>query len=189
MLTQSPACRRTSDCSSSEGGGSAFSSVASITTVSSLVRVLNSRGGLPRWSAMLYAEDFSSNTVQGACPEYHGIGKVYEVTKQQKVPDPSLTIRERAIAAWPTAWYAQQLRDVLVSLGYDVNVPWRDLPQKDRDWILFTDERPNVPLFSRVTLAEAREAMDAGAPPAIREPILAPVVVCSTLLRTSRVHR
>ena len=30
------------------------------------------------------------------------------------VPDDSLTIRERAVAAWPTAWHGQNLRDILV---------------------------------------------------------------------------
>ena len=55
----------------------------------------------------------------------------------------SLTIRERAIAAWPPAWHGQNLRDILVTLGYDVDTPWRELPKKDRDWILFTDEQPD----------------------------------------------
>ena len=27
-------------------------------------------------------------------------------------------------------------------LGHDVDRPWRELPKKDRDWILFTDEQP-----------------------------------------------
>jgi excinuclease ABC subunit A len=39
------------------------------------------------------------------------------------VPDDSLTIRERAIAAWPPAWHGQNLRDILVTLGYDVDTP------------------------------------------------------------------
>ena len=30
------------------------------------------------------------------------------------VPDDSLTIRERAVAAWPTAWQGQNLRDILI---------------------------------------------------------------------------
>ena len=38
------------------------------------------------------------------------------------------------------------LRDILVTLGYDVDKPWRALPKKDRDWILFTDEQPTVPV-------------------------------------------
>ena len=114
---------------------------------------------------MLYAEDFSANTVQGACSECHGIGRVYEVNEQQMVPDPSLTIRERAIASWPTAWHGHQLRDVLVALGYDVDVPWRDLPKKDRDWILYTDETPFVPVHSRLTLSESKAAIEAGVEP------------------------
>ena len=64
------------------------------------------------------------------------------------VPDDSLTIRERAIAAWPPAWHGQNLRDILVTLGYDVDRPWRELPKKDRDWILFTDEQPTVPVYA-----------------------------------------
>ena len=39
-----------------------------------------------------------------ACPECHGLGRVFEVSEQTLVPDPSLTNRERAVAAWPTAW-------------------------------------------------------------------------------------
>ncbi|WP_188757054.1 excinuclease ABC subunit UvrA, partial [Microbacterium lacticum] len=111
------------------------------------------------------AEDFSANTVEGACPECHGIGRVYTVNEQQMVPDPSLTIRERAIASWPTAWHGHQLRDVLVALGYDVDVPWRDLPKKDRDWILYTDETPFVPVHSRLTLSESKAAIKAGVEP------------------------
>lgn len=128
--------------------------------------MLYSRAGdYPDGQPMLYAEDFSANTVQGACSECHGIGRVYAVNEQQMVPDPSLTIRERAIASWPTAWHGHQLRDVLVALGYDVDVPWRDLPKKDRDWILYTDETPFVPVHSRLTLAESKAAIDAGVEP------------------------
>jgi excinuclease ABC subunit A len=39
------------------------------------------------------------------------------------------------------------LRDMLISLGYDVDRPWRELPKKDRNWILFTDEQPVVPVY------------------------------------------
>lgn len=148
------------------GGRNSRSTVGSITTLSSLVRMLYSRAGdYPDGQPMLYAEDFSANTVEGACPECHGIGRVYEVTEAKMVPDPSLTIRERAIASWPTAWHGHQLRDVLVALGYDVDVPWKDLPKADRDWILYTEETPYVPVHSRLTLAEARAAIEAGVEP------------------------
>ncbi len=138
----------------------ARSSVGSVTTLSSLVRMLYSRAGeYPRNQPMLYAEDFSPNTVKGACPTCHGLGRVYDATEKTMVPDPSLTIRGRAIAAWPPAWHGQNLRDILVSLGYDIDTPWRDLPKKDRDWILFTDEQPTVPVYPGFTPRETRAAI------------------------------
>ena len=75
------------------------------------------------------------------------------------VPDDSLTIRERAVAAWPSAWQGQNLRDILVTLGHDVDRPWRELPKKTRDWILFTDEQPTVPVYAGYTPAEVRRAL------------------------------
>ncbi|MBS0418518.1 MAG: excinuclease ABC subunit UvrA [Proteobacteria bacterium] len=142
------------------GGSSTRSSVGSVTTISNLLRMLYSRAGVyPPGQKMLYAEDFSPNTPQGACPRCHGIGRVYEVTEKSMVPDDSKTIRERAVAAWPPAWHGQNLRDILVTLGYDVDTPWRDLPKKDRDWILFTDEQPTVPVYAGFTPAETRRAL------------------------------
>ena len=142
------------------GSANARSSVGSVTTLSSLVRMLYSRvGEYPRNQPMLYAEDFSPNTVAGACPTCHGIGRVYDATEETMVPDDTLTIRERAIAAWPPAWHGQNLRDILVSLGYDVDTPWRDLPKKDRDWILFTDETPTVPVYAGLTPEQTRVAL------------------------------
>ncbi len=142
------------------GTPSARSSVGSVTTLSSLIRMLYSRAGsYPADQPMLYAEDFSPNTPQGACPACHGLGRVHEVTEATMVPDPSLTIRERAVAAWPMAWQGQNLRDILVTLGYDVDIPWRDLPKKQRDWILFTEETPTVPVYAGLTPAQTREAL------------------------------
>jgi excinuclease ABC subunit A len=142
------------------GTPSARSSVGSVTTLSSLIRMLYSRAGsYPDGQPMLYAEDFSPNTPQGACPECHGLGRVYEVDEASMVPDPSLTIRERAVASWPLAWQGQNQRDILVTLGYDVDIPWRDLPQQQRDWILFTEETPTVPVYAGMTPAQTRDAL------------------------------
>ncbi|MBC3785921.1 excinuclease ABC subunit UvrA [Spirosoma utsteinense] len=131
------------------GASTSRSSVGSVTTVSNLLRMLFSRAGdYPNGQSILYAESFSPNTPEGACPQCHGLGRVYEVTEQSMVPDDSLTIRERAIAAWPTAWHGQNLREILITLGYDIDIPWRDMSKKDRDWILFTEEQPVVPVYS-----------------------------------------
>ena len=142
------------------GTPSTRSSVGSVTTLSSLIRMLYSRAGsYPPGQPMLYAEDFSPNTPQGACAECHGLGRVYEVTEALMVPDPSLTIRQRAVASWPMAWQGQNLRDILVTLGYDVDKPWRELPKKQRDWILFTEETPTVPVYAGLTPQETKVAL------------------------------
>ena len=80
--------------------------------------------------SILEAESFSPNTPAGACPNCHGLGRVYEVTEKSMVPDDSLTIRERAIAAWPSAWQGQNLRDIVTTLGYDIDIPWKSCQRK-----------------------------------------------------------
>jgi excinuclease ABC subunit A len=142
------------------GSPTTRSSVGSVTTLSNLLRMLYSRAGdYPRGQQLLYAESFSPNTAEGACTKCHGLGRIYEVTEQSMVPDDSLTIRERAIAAWPTAWQGQNQRDILTTMGFDVDRAWRELPKKDREWILFTDEQPVVPVYAGYTLAEVRRAL------------------------------
>ena len=142
------------------GSPTTRSSVGSVTTLSNLLRMLYSRAGTyPRQQPHLDAESFSPNTPAGACPTCHGLGRIYDVTERSLVPDDSLTIRERAVAAWPPAWHGQNLRDMLVTLGYDIDRPWRELPRKDRDWILFTDEQPVVPVYPHYEAAEVRAAI------------------------------
>lgn len=122
------------------------SSVGTVTTLSNSLRMLFSRAGTYPDEApeRLDSDAFSPNTAAGACPECHGLGRVHRVTEESLVPDPSLSIRDGAIAAWPGAWQGKNLRDVLAALGYDIDKPWRDLPAADRDWILFTDDQPVV---------------------------------------------
>jgi len=128
------------------GAASSRSTVGTLTTLSNALRMLFSRAGTyPRGTTTrLEAEAFSPNTAAGACPACHGLGRVHTVTEQSLVPDPSLTIREGAIAAWPGAWQGKNLRDIVIALGIDVDVPWRKLPRAKRNWLLFTDEQPVV---------------------------------------------
>ena len=127
------------------GAPSSRSTVGTVTTLSNSLRMLFSRAGTyPSGAAPLDSDAFSPNTAAGACPECHGLGVAHTVSEASLVPDPSLSIRDGAIAAWPGAWQGKNLRDILSHLGYDVDTPWRKLPKKQRDWILFTDEQPVV---------------------------------------------
>ncbi|MFJ8630329.1 ATP-binding cassette domain-containing protein [Streptomyces sp. NPDC093568] len=121
------------------------SSVGTVTNLSNSLRMLYSRAGhYPPGAERLDSDSFSPNTAAGACPQCHGLGQVHRTTEELLVPDPALSIREGAIAAWPGAWQGKNLRDILDALGHDVDRPWRDLPAEQREWILFTDEQPVV---------------------------------------------
>ncbi|MGW7428080.1 ATP-binding cassette domain-containing protein [Streptomyces sp. NPDC054861] len=123
----------------------ARSAVGTVTTLSNSLRMLFSRAGsYPPGAARLDSDAFSPNTAVGACPECHGLGLIHRTGEELLVPDPGLSIREGAIAAWPGAWQGKNLRDVLDALGHDIDRPWRELPAEDREWILFTDEQPVV---------------------------------------------
>ena len=136
------------------GAGGARSSVGTLTTLSNAVRLLYSRAGdypdevrarhtdLP--GGRLDSDAFSPNTVEGMCPRCQGSGVLHEPTEASIVPDPSLSIADGAVAAWPGAWLGKNYRDILATLGVDIHAPWRDLPAATRDWILFTDEQPTV---------------------------------------------
>ncbi|MGW1995923.1 ATP-binding cassette domain-containing protein [Embleya sp. NPDC001921] len=121
------------------------STVGTLTTLSNSLRMLFSRAGdYPPGARRVDSDAFSPNTVAGACPNCHGLGRVHEVSEESLVPDPGRSIRDGAIAAWPGAWYGKNLRDILATLGYDVDRPWRELPKVEREWILFTDDQPVV---------------------------------------------
>ena len=148
------------------GTPSVRSSVGSVTTISNGLRMLYSRAGeYPAGQDMLYADAFSPNTPEGACPTCSGIGRVFEVTEDLLVPDKTKTIRERAIAAWPPAWQGQNLSRILTTLGYDIDKPWNTLPKETRDWILFTNETPEVPVYPEYNLEQVREAIKKGEKP------------------------
>ncbi|MET0495379.1 MAG: excinuclease ABC subunit UvrA [Actinoplanes sp.] len=127
------------------GAPSSRSTVGTITTLSNLLRMLYSRAGTyPEGAPRLEAEAFSPNTPAGACPRCHGLGVVHDVAEELLVPDPSLSIRDGAVAAWPGAWQGANLRSIVSGLGIDIDRPWRKLSKKNRDWLLYTDEQPSV---------------------------------------------
>jgi excinuclease ABC subunit A len=147
----------------SRGVSSARSTVGSLSTISNALRMLYSRAGdYPQGQALLESDAFSPNTLAGACPDCHGLGKLFDVSEDSMVPDRSLSIRQRAVAAWPQGWQGKNYCDILVTLGYDVDVPWSALAQHQRDWILFTAEQPTLPVFRDVAPQVARAAYARG---------------------------
>ncbi|MDK8717770.1 excinuclease ABC subunit UvrA [Corynebacterium pseudodiphtheriticum] len=152
----------------------ARSTVGTISSTSNIVRLLYSRcgdysalsggtlsgdapfnaatsDGAPSGSApsdtpitRLASDAFSPNTADGMCLECRGTGTKFVATEESMVHEPQLSIRDGAITAWPGAWAGKNFRDILEALGYDLDRPWQELSESDRNWILFTRERPVV---------------------------------------------
>ena len=81
---------------------------------------------------------FSFNAPYGACPVCTGIGSRLEVDPELVVPDEELTLAEGAIAPWTghQKYFTRQLKALGEELSFDVNTPWRALPQRAKDAIL-----------------------------------------------------
>ena len=108
--------------------GSSRSSVGTVTTLSNSLRMLFSRAGdYPDRRGAARLGRLLGQHPGGACPHCHGVGVTFAASEASLVPDPSLSIRDGAVAAWPGAWLGKNFRDILATLGYDIDRPWRDL--------------------------------------------------------------
>jgi excinuclease ABC subunit A len=82
--------------------------------------------------------NFSFNNPHGACPVCTGIGSQLVVDGDLVVPDPSLSLREGAVAAWSKSqfFYPELLESVSKYFGIDMDKPWSKLPKQHRDVLL-----------------------------------------------------
>lgn len=86
----------------------------------------------------LQPRDFSFNAPYGACPECSGIGSRDEVDASLVVPDPSLSLKEGAVAPFKSGnYYPQVLRAVALHMGADDETPWEDMSPKLRKALLY----------------------------------------------------
>jgi excinuclease ABC subunit A len=82
--------------------------------------------------------NFSFNNPHGACPRCTGLGSQLVADPDLVVPDPSLSLREGAIAPWSRSqfFYPEMLEAVCHNFGIDMDRPWSELPKRSRDMIL-----------------------------------------------------
>jgi len=84
---------------------------------------------------------FSFNTPHGACPKCTGIGKISSVDPEL-VTNPELSIREGGIAPFERmffhdTWYARLINTVCKTHGINEFIPYKNIPQKQKDILLF----------------------------------------------------
>jgi excinuclease ABC subunit A len=82
---------------------------------------------------------FSFNSPHGACERCTGLGSQMEIDPELIVPDPSLSIGEGALAPWANSasnYYEQVTEAIAERYGVDLDAPWEELPDDQRDLFL-----------------------------------------------------
>ncbi len=87
---------------------------------------------------------FSFNNPTGACPSCNGLGTSLTIDPSKVVPDPGLSIADGAVEPWGGALEDNGLTGEIIQglarqHGIDLNIPFRDLPQKHQDLIFYGD--------------------------------------------------
>ncbi len=82
---------------------------------------------------------FSFNSPVGACPGCDGLGTRENVDPDLVVAHPERALSEGAIRGWDrrNAHFFQMIQSLAEHYGFDVDTPWRELPQKIRKAVLF----------------------------------------------------
>lgn len=98
----------------------------------------------------LSPQSFSFNSPLGMCPDCNGLGSRPEMDPELIIPNPSLSIREGAVAPWANSmargegWTADFVESLAEGFDIDLDVPWNKLPKKKRDIILHGSSTPVV---------------------------------------------
>ena len=93
---------------------------------------------------------FSFNNPYGACPHCDGIGAKLYMDPLLIVPNPNLSLSQGAIAPWHgfrTSFYEQTLASLADYLHISLKTPWKDLPEKARNIILYGSGDEPIPLY------------------------------------------
>ena len=83
---------------------------------------------------------FSFNNPFGACPACDGLGVMMHFDLDLVIPDQDLSLRDGAIAPWAgfmASYYQQTLEGLVKHYGSDMYTPWRRLPSKLQQIILY----------------------------------------------------
>lgn len=85
---------------------------------------------------------FSFNAPYGACPDCDGIGYKLEIDPELVIPDPSKSLNENAIEPWGMTkgtgeYYRHVLEGLGEEMGFSLDTPWKDLPQKIQHAIMY----------------------------------------------------
>ncbi|MBS3732210.1 MAG: excinuclease ABC subunit UvrA, partial [Desulfobacterales bacterium] len=93
---------------------------------------------------------FSFNSPQGACPKCDGLGTTMEFDPDLIIADPDLSLREGAVRPWAnrnSVHFAEFLDALTRHYGVDIYTPYRDLPERFRQVLLYGSGDEEIPFY------------------------------------------
>lgn len=99
---------------------------------------------------------FSFNHPIGACPDCNGFGRILSIDPAKCVPNPGLSIKEKALQCWSSEASGREFRRLLAFCAaqkISTNAPWRELPEAQKDLIFnhkSREYRGVLPWFKRI---------------------------------------
>jgi excinuclease ABC subunit A len=94
----------------------------------------------------LEPRSFSFNSPFGACPECSGLGTRMEVDPELVVPDPSVSLRDGALAPWGSTttaeYFFRQVTALAEALDFSLDAPFAELPADARTAVLYGHRQP-----------------------------------------------
>ena len=99
---------------------------------------------------------FSFNSPYGACTNCSGLGFLQQFDPDLIVPDDSLSISRGAIVPWTGSrseggkvFYWDRLRALADHMGFDLQTPWKDLPEEAKRMVLYGSDKPIEVVYTR----------------------------------------
>ncbi len=133
-------------------GMQARSTVGTMSDIYDYFRLLFARAGKSDRPIQLSRSLFSFNSERGKCSQCNGIGKEEKINLNKLIAYPERTIREGALApTLPTGYimYSQVTIDVLNQVceaeGFNVDIPWNELTESQKNVVLYGSEKIKVP--------------------------------------------
>lgn len=89
---------------------------------------------------------FSFNNPHGACPDCDGLGARQYMDPAKAVSDPLLSLAEGAIPGWGrrSGYYFAMLEAVATAFDFDIETPYKDLSEEQKNLILFGTGKTRV---------------------------------------------
>ncbi|OHD71063.1 MAG: excinuclease ABC subunit A [Spirochaetes bacterium RBG_16_49_21] len=104
---------------------------------------------------------FSFNSPYGACAECGGLGFILQFDPELIVSDPDKSLYAGVLEVWgktTSYWYLDQIRNLERNLGFDAHTPWKKLPKRIKDIILYGSEGKKINYTVKRENAEYRFA-------------------------------